>query len=43
MDSNIELAPLTPAQSAEGIFSFLSSGFETGVFWDVEDEKKLEW
>jgi NAD(P)-dependent dehydrogenase (short-subunit alcohol dehydrogenase family) len=43
MDSNIELAPLTPAQSAEGIFSFLSSEFKTGVFWDVEDEKKLEW
>lgn len=43
MDSNIELAPLTPEQSAAGIYKFLSSNFETGTFWDVEDGKKLAW
>ena len=43
MDSNIELAPLTPTQSAEGIAKFLATDFETGTFWDVEDGKKLNW
>lgn len=43
MDSNIELAPLTPEQSAAGIYKFLSYEFETGVFWDVEAGKKLGW
>jgi len=43
MDSNIELAPLTPEQSAEGIYSFLTSEFESGTFWDVEAEVKLDW
>ncbi len=43
MDSNMELATLTPEQSAEGIYKFLISNFETGTFWDVEYEKKLEW
>ncbi len=43
MASNLELAPLTPEQSAEGIAKFLVNDFETGTFWDVEDEKKLDW
>ncbi|MFK7906778.1 MAG: SDR family NAD(P)-dependent oxidoreductase [Chitinophagales bacterium] len=36
-------APLTPQDSAEGIFSFMVSGFENGVYWDVEDSVVLPW
>ncbi len=43
MDSNLELAPLTPEESAEGIFNFLSSDFKSGTFWDVEAKSELEW
>lgn len=43
MDSNLKLAPLTPQESAEGIFRFLETDYESGAFWDVEAGEKLKW
>jgi len=43
MKNNINQAPLTPEQSADGIYSFLNTGFTSGTFWDVEAGKKLDW
>ncbi|MBO6606498.1 SDR family NAD(P)-dependent oxidoreductase [Psychroserpens sp.] len=43
MLSNIELAPLTPEDSAERIYKFLISEFETGSYYDAEDNTLLPW
>lgn len=43
MHSNLELAPLTPKDSAESIYQFLISDFETGSYYDAEDHKLLPW
>lgn len=34
---------LSPEDSAERIFKFITSDFETGIFWDVEYDEKIEW
>ncbi len=34
---------LTPEQSAERIFEFLISDFDTGAFWNAETESDLPW
>jgi len=34
---------LSPDDSAERIFKFVTSEFETGIFWDVETNEKLDW
>ncbi len=34
---------LEAGDSAKRIYQFISSDFDTGVFWDVEDSKELEW
>lgn len=36
-------APLSPEQSAVGIFDFVESDFESGAFWDVEAQEFCEW
>ncbi len=43
MHSNLELAPLTPKDSAESIYQFLISDFDTGSYYDAEDHKLLPW
>lgn len=34
---------LSTEESADKIFTFTISEFETGVFWNIEDNKKSEW
>ena len=41
--NNIAEAPLTPEESANGIFNFVMSDFRTGIFWNVETETECEW
>ncbi len=36
-------APLSPAESAEGIYDFAESDFDSGAFWDVEAKQFCEW
>lgn len=43
MHSNLELAPLTPKDAAESIYQFLISDFETGSYYDAEDDTLLPW
>ncbi|MEC5156516.1 SDR family NAD(P)-dependent oxidoreductase [Chryseobacterium sp. MP_3.2] len=42
-ESNLKNATLTTAQSAENIYRFLSSDYESGTYWDAEDEAPLLW
>lgn len=34
---------LSPDDSAERIFKFVTTEFESGIFWDVEANEKLDW
>ena len=34
---------LTPEQSANNIFEFLINDFESGTFWNSENETELLW
>lgn len=43
VEGNLENAPLTPEQSAENLFDFINRGFESGMFWDAENETDLLW
>ncbi len=36
-------ARLTPAESANRIYTFLKGGFASGVFWDAETQRALPW
>jgi len=36
-------APLSPEESAQGIFEFLENDYESGTFWDVEAKEFCEW
>lgn len=40
---NIVNGRLSPDESAIKIFNFVTSNFETGIFWDIEAEKETEW
>lgn len=40
---NIINGKLSPDESAIKIFNFATSDFETGIFWDIEAERKTEW
>lgn len=42
-DDNIINGRLTPEQSAENVFKFITSNFKNGIFWDSESEKELLW
>jgi NAD(P)-dependent dehydrogenase (short-subunit alcohol dehydrogenase family) len=42
-ESNLENARLTPEESANNIFAFLTNEFDTGAFWNSEDETELGW
>lgn len=34
---------LSPDESAARIYEFISSGFKTGIFWNVETKEECEW
>ena len=40
---NIINGRLSTDESAIKIFNFVTSDFETGIFWDIEAERKTEW
>lgn len=40
---NIVNGRLSADESASKIFNFVTSSFETGIFWDIEAERKTEW
>lgn len=40
---NIVNGRLSADESATKIFDFVTSNFETGIFWDIEAERKTEW
>jgi len=42
-ESNIDNGRLSPEESAIKLFEYIMSNFETGTFWDVESESKLDW
>ncbi len=42
-EDNIKNGTVTPRESAENIFNFLSNGFESGIFWNSEDGTELLW
>jgi NAD(P)-dependent dehydrogenase (short-subunit alcohol dehydrogenase family) len=41
--NNIVNGRLSTDESAIKIFNFVTSGFESGIFWDIETETKIEW
>lgn len=43
IESNLVNGRLTPEKSADNIFDFLTNEFESGTFWDSENETKLLW
>jgi len=40
---NIVNGKLSSDESAIKIFNFVTNNFETGIFWDIEAERKTEW
>jgi NAD(P)-dependent dehydrogenase (short-subunit alcohol dehydrogenase family) len=42
-ESNIDNGRLSPEESAIKLFDYIISDFETGTFWDVESQSKLDW
>jgi hypothetical protein len=40
---NIVNGRLSTEESAIKIIEFVTSNFETGIFWDIEDDRKLDW
>ena len=42
-ESNIDNGRLSPEESAIKLVEYILSDFETGTFWDVESQSKLDW
>jgi len=42
-ESNIDNGRLSPEESAIKLVEYIISDFETGTFWDVESQSKLDW
>ena len=42
-ESNIDNGRLSPEESAIKLVQYILSDFETGTFWDVESQSKLDW
>jgi len=42
-EGNLINAPLTPKQSAEYVFKFITNDFENGIFWNAENGTELPW
>jgi NAD(P)-dependent dehydrogenase (short-subunit alcohol dehydrogenase family) len=43
IESNLKNGRLTPEQSADTIFDFLTNEFDSGVFWNSENGTELVW
>jgi len=43
IESNLKNGRLTPKESAENIFEFLTTDFESGTFWNSENGTELLW
>jgi len=43
IESNLENGRLTPEQSADNIFDFLTNNFNSGTFWNSENGTELLW
>jgi len=43
IESSLKNGRLTPEQSAENIFEFLTNEFESGTFWNSENGTELLW
>ena len=43
IESNLKNGRLTPEQSADNIFEFLTKEFDSGTFWDSENGTELLW
>ncbi|UMB61148.1 SDR family NAD(P)-dependent oxidoreductase [Lutibacter sp. A80] len=41
--SNLKNAPLTPSESADNIYKFVTSNFKTGSYWDTVNNKLHNW
>lgn len=41
--SNLKNAPLTPQESASNIYEFISSDFQTGIYWDSKNKTTHNW
>lgn len=41
--SNLENAPLTPKESANNIYKFITSNFKSGSYWDTVNNKLHNW
>ena len=41
--SNLENAPLTPKESADNIYKFITSKFKSGTYWDTVNSKLHNW
>ena len=41
--SNIDSGRLSPEESAIKLFDYITSDFETGMFWNVESQSRLDW
>lgn len=42
-ESNLINGTLTPKESAENIYQFIQSDFESGTFWNAESESEILW
>jgi len=40
---SLTMAPLTPLQSAENMYRFISTDFATGTYWDSATDRELAW
>ena len=43
IESNLKNGRLTPEQSADNIFEFLTKEFDSGTFWNSENGTELLW
>ena len=43
IESNLKNARLTPGESADKIFKFVTMAFANGIYWDCENETELPW
>ena len=43
IESNLKNGRLTPEQSADNIFEFLTNEFDSGMFWNSENGTELLW
>ena len=42
-EGNVAMASLSPETSARNIYEFITSEFETGIFWNTTTQSRLDW